>query len=362
MEDMSSKKSKIRLREIASAAQVSVSTVSRVLNGNSRVDPVIRKNVLTAAADLDIDFSQRNKTRALAFLLSNRAKQHVFHSSVLLGAENYCAANNWELIVQSANYPSQISGKELHPPNVVLRRDIVRGAILAGTNSLNLLDLFTDKGVPFVVLGNNVIGEPDSSKYDIVFSDDIQGGRDITRYLIGLGHRHICFVGNTDLPWFARCYEGYRRAMEEAGLPPRRTTVDSEDETEIGYLGTKSLLANGEPVTAIFAGNDPTAHGVYKAIRDSGLKIPQNISVVGCDDTVGSWLYPALTTIREFPEQLGKQMARMLLSRIAHPDQEPQQVTLPTELIKRDSCCAIGSSEEIPAAALLPRDRDLATR
>ncbi len=353
MEDMPSKKSKIGLREIASAAQVSVSTVSRVLNGNGRVDPAMRKNVLAAAADLDIDFSQRNKTRALAFLLSNRAKQHVFHSSVLLGAENYCAAHNWELIVQSSNYSPQIAGKDLHPPNVVVRRDIVRGAILAGTNSPNLLDLFTDKGVPFVVLGNNVIGELDRSKYDMVFSDDVQGGRDITRYLIDLGHRHIGFVGNTSLPWFARCFEGYRLAMEEAGLAPRRSTVDSEDETEIGYIGTKSLLANGEPVTAIFAGNDPTAHGVYRGIRDSGLEIPQDISVVGCDDTVGSWLYPALTTVREFPEQLGKQMARLLLSRIADPGREPQQVTLPTELIKRDSCRAIGSSEDPPAAATL---------
>ena len=359
MKDMPSKKSKIGLREIASAAQVSVSTVSRVLNGNGSVDPDMRRNVLAAAADLDIDFSQRNKTRALAFLLSNRAKQHVFHSSVLLGAENYCAAHNWELIVQSSNYSSQIAGKDLHPPNVVVRRDIVRGAILAGTNSPNLLDLFTDKGVPFVVLGNNVIGELDRSKYDMVFSDDIQGGRDITRYLIDLGHRHIGFVGNTSLPWFARCFEGYRLAMEQAGLPLRRSTVDSEDETEIGYIGTKSLLANGEPVTAIFAGNDPTAHGVFRGIRDSGLKIPQDISVVGCDDTVGSWLYPALTTVREFPEQLGKQMARLLLSRIADPGREPQQVTLPTELIKRDSCRAISSSEEIPAAALL---RGTATR
>lgn len=353
MKQMPSKKSKLGLREIASAARVSVSTVSRVLNGNSSVDPAMRRNVLAAAADLEVDFSQRNKTRALAFLIGNRAKQHVFHSSVFFGAETYCAAQNWELIVRSSNYSSQAAGKELHPPNVVLRRDVVRGAILAGTNSPNLLELFTDKGVPFVVFGNNLIGELDMSKYDMVFSDDIQGGRDITRYLIGLGHQHIWFVGNTGLPWFARCYEGYRRGMEEAGLRPRRSTVDSEDEAEIGYIGTKSLLAKGEPVTAIFAGNDPTAHGVYRGIRDSGLKVPQDISVVGCDDTVGSWLFPALTTVREFPEQLGKQMARMLLSRIANPGQEPQQVTLPTELIKRDSCRAIGSSEEVASAAML---------
>jgi DNA-binding LacI/PurR family transcriptional regulator len=92
---------------------------------------------------------------------------------------------------------------------------------------------------------------------------------------------------------------------------------------------------------------------VYKGIRDSGLRIPDDISVVGCDDTVGSWLYPTLTTIREFPWQLGKQMAQLLLSRIADPRQEPQQITLPTELIKRDSSRSIRSLEEIPAGALM---------
>ena len=353
MTDMAYKKSKLGLREIASAAHVSISTVSRVLNGSSRVDPKIRKSVLEAAAELDIDFSQRNKTKALAFLLSNRPMQHVFHSAILLGAEAYCALRNWELIFQSSNYTPHVRGKDLNLPKVVQRHDIVRGVILAGTNSPNLLELMTYKGVPFVVLGNNVMGEVEQSNYDVVFSDDVQGGRDMTRYLIGLGHRHICFVGNIRLPWFARCFEGYRRAMEEAELAPRLSTVDSEDETDIGYLGTKSLLAQGEPVTAIFAGNDPTAHGVYKGLRDSGLDIPRDISVVGCDDTVGSWLYPSLTTIREFPEQLGKKMVEILVNRIANPSQERQQVTLPTELIKRDSCRSISSSVDFPAGAKL---------
>jgi DNA-binding LacI/PurR family transcriptional regulator len=357
MIDKSSKKSKLGLREIASAANVSIATVSRVLNGNSRVDPDMRKNVLAAAADLDIDFSQRNKTKALAFLLSNRAKQHAFHSSVLLGAEAYCASRGWELIVQSSNYSPQIAGNEIHPPNVVQRRDIIRGVILAGTNSPNLLELLTEKSVPFVVLGNNVMGEvaqPHAQpSYDMVFSDDVQGGSDATRYLIGLGHQHIWFVGNIRLPWFARCHEGYRRAMVEAGLTPRSSSIDSENETDIGYLGTKSLLSKGEPVTAIFAGNDPTAHGVYKGLRDSGLSVPDDVSVVGCDDTVGSWLYPALTTVREFPEQLGKQMVELLLNRIADPGRASEQVTLPTELIKRDSCRPARSSDDIPAGATL---------
>ncbi len=126
--------------------------------------------------------------------------------------------------------------------------------------------------------------------------------------------------------------------MGEHGLVPRESSTDSEDETESGYLGTKSLLTRGEPVTAILAGNDPTAHGVYKALRDRGLKVPDDISVVGCDDTIGTWLSPALSTTREFPEQLGKQLVELILERIAHPDQDPQCVMIPTEFIKRDSC------------------------
>lgn len=353
MKDKPLRKGRLGLREIASAANVSMATVSRVLNGSNRVDAAIQRAVLAAAAELDVDFSQRNKTKALAFLLSNRAMQHVFHSRILLGAEAHCAARTWELVFQSLNYPAHLSSKELHLPKVVQRHDVVRGVILAGTNSTNLLELLIQRGVPFVVLGNNVMGDFADAKCDVVLSDDVQGSHDATRYLIGLGHRHIWFVGNIGLPWFARCFAGYQHAMEEVGLTPRHSSIDSENEAEIGYLGTKSLLAKGEPVTAIFAGNDPTAHGVYKGLRDSGLNIPDDVSVVGCDDTVGSWLYPALTTIREFPEQLGKQMVELLHSRIASPDQEPQRITVPTELIKRDSCRALQSPEEIAAGAAL---------
>jgi DNA-binding LacI/PurR family transcriptional regulator len=162
--------------------------------------------------------------------------------------------------------------------------------------------------------------------------------------LIGLGHRNVWFVGNTRMPWFARCYEGYRRAMEENGLVPRESSTDSEDDAESGYLGTKSLLARSKSVTAILAGNDPTAHGVYKALRDRGLKIPDDISVAGCDDTVGTWLYPALSTTREFPEQLGKQLVELILNRIANPGLDPQWITIPTEFIKRDSCGPVSHS------------------
>ena len=104
------------------------------------------------------------------------------------------------------------------------------------------------------------------------------------------------------------------------------------------------LLHRRKVGTAIFAGNDQTAHGVYKALRDRGLKIPDDMSVAGCDDTVGTWLYPVLSTTREFPEQLGKQLVELVLSRIAEPNQGPQWVTIPTEFIKRQSCRALDDS------------------
>jgi DNA-binding LacI/PurR family transcriptional regulator len=330
--------SKIGLRDIALAANVSISTASRVLNGNSRVDSALRQRVLEAVEKLDIDISLRDRAKTLLFIVSNRGMYDAFHSRVLLGAEESCVAHGWNILFMSFNYSPNTPWRELHLPKLVQRHDLVRGVLLTGANFPNLIDLLINKGVTSVALGNNILGETSSLKADIVYSDEIQGGYDVTRYLIGLGHRDIWFVGNLRLPWFARGFAGYSRAMAEAGMEPRQSHIASENATEVGYLGTKSLLTRGEPLTAIFAGNDPAAHGVYKALRDSNLTIPEDVSVVGCSDTIAGMLYPALTTIREFPEQLGKQMVELLLNRISNPLSDPKRVTIPTELIKRDSC------------------------
>ncbi|WP_413735994.1 LacI family DNA-binding transcriptional regulator [Sodalis sp. RH21] len=333
------------LREIASAANVSIATVSRVLNGNDRVDPAMRKQVLEAAGKLKIDTAHPGKTGALVFLLSNRSMLPPFHASILAGVESYCAAHGWDLYYVSLAYPPNAPARELHLPKLIQRRDQVRGVILAGNPSPNLIELLEQKGIGYVVLGSNILGEFPTLKNDVVFSDETRGGADVTRYLTSLGHRDVWFVGNTRLPWFARYYEGYCQVMEEAALTPRLSSIDSEDDTEIGYLGTKYLLATGEPVSAIFAGNDSTACGVYKGLREQGLRIPENISVVGCNDTVGDLLYPSLTTIREFPEQMGRHMAELLLERIANPDLESRRLMMPTQFIRRDSCAPFAEGE-----------------
>ncbi len=353
-----SKRSKLGLQESAVSAGVSIATVSRVLNGNSRVDPAIQKCVLEAAARLNVDLAQRNKTKALAFLLSNRAMLHAFHSQILLGAEAHCSAHGWDMVFLCFKYQPNAPWKELNLPKVVQRRDVVRAVILAGTNSGNLLELLAHRGITFAVLGNNMLGEASVLKdYDAVFSDDVRGGYEMTRHLLSLGHRRIGFVANIRLPWFQRCYEGYRRGMAEAGLETRSSSTDTEDDIESGYLGAKTLLAQGPAATAILAGNDPTAHGVYKAVRDIGLRIPEDVSVAGCNDTVGPLLHPPLTTTREFPQQLGKKLVELVLNRIANPGLAPQHATIPTECVKRESCQPIASMAEKRRRPLVGAER-----
>jgi DNA-binding LacI/PurR family transcriptional regulator len=251
------------------------------------------------------------------------------------------------MVFLSFDYSPSPPWNELHLPLILRRRDIVRAAILSGTNSQNLLLSLTRRSLPFAVLGNNVIGEWRPENYDVVWSDDIGGAYEITRYLQSIGHRDIWHVGNYELPWLARCYEGYRRAMAEAGLPCHPGGQHSAQAEEIGYLATKSILARHEPVSAIVAGSDVIAMGVYKALDDCGIRIPEDISVAGEGDAGAAGLHPLLTTAQEFPEQVGSYMAEIVLSRVAHPDQPCQHVTIPTKLVRRESCRPVPSAPQV---------------
>lgn len=335
---------KLRVQELATRANVSIATVSRILNGSARVSQELQDRVRRAAAEIGVNLQDSTRSRTVAFVLGNRHMLHLFHSRVLAGAQDYCTARGWDAIFLSFNYQPTVPWKELRFPQVLRRRDIIRAAILGGTNSENLLLALKHRGIPFATLGNNLLlNETEHRDYDVVYSNDLQSAYEMTRYLQSLNHRSIWFVGNTKLPWFARCYSGYNRAMKDAGLMPRLSEFYSSDEEEVGYLATKSILGGGETVTAIFAGTDPAARGVYRAAREAGKHIPNDLSVVGCNDTYGSLLSPPLTTIREFPELLGSQLVELVLSRIAEPELPPRQVTIPTEIIKRESCASLTS-------------------
>jgi DNA-binding LacI/PurR family transcriptional regulator len=316
------------------------------LNGTARVTPETEERVRIAAAQLGVDWNRRKETRLIAFILGNRPLLHPFHSRILAGAESYCAARDYNVVFMSLRYETSTAWAQLPCPRLLKERDLVDGYVLAGVNSQNLLDFLSQTGLPLAVLGNSMLDPWDGDKFDAAYFDDIDGSYRTVRYLQSLGHRHICFIGNRLLPWFARCYEGYARAMTEAGLQPRSAGLDSDQQTEVGYLATKGILAGGEPLTAILTGGDPTAQGVYDALREHGVKIPGDISVAGFDDIEAPSMDPPLTTVHVFLERVGERLAEFVLNRIAHPDLPRQHFVVPTKLTKRESCSPVVLSQQ----------------
>lgn len=335
-------KRKPSFQDVARRAKVSTATVSRVASGQASVDSAIRAKVRKAAADLGVDLEQRRseKSNIIAFMLSNRDVLHNFQARVLFGAENYCAAQNREMLFTSFRYTPNTPAKELHLPQILNQRGLVRAVILGGTNSPNMLTALKERDMPFAVLGNNVIGQWTSEEYDAVYSDDIQGASDLTAKLISDGHQDIWFIGDVELPWFARCAKGYTQVMIRAGLEPRLSEIHSDDR-QLGYLAMRSILSRGAPVSAIFAGSDQIARGVYEALRQAERRIPEDVSVAGFNDSE-ALLDPSLTSVREFPEELGTHLAEFVLRRIQEPDLKPQQMIIPTELVIRKSTQALG--------------------
>jgi DNA-binding LacI/PurR family transcriptional regulator len=335
---------KIKLIDVARAAKVSPATASRLIGGRANVTPETRDRVIKAAVRLGFDLDRGRKSRIIAFLLSNRGVLHPFHSAVLMGAEAYCTEYNYGLLFLPFQYPTDASAQELTLPEILQRRQVVAGTIVAGTNSRELLELLTNRGMPWVVLGNNVMGELNDEHSPAVFFDDVRGACEITQYLQSLGHREIGFVGNLRLPWYARRFRGYKKAMDEAGLTTHVNELSSRDGEEMGYLATKLMLQQVPSLTAIFAGDDSSARGAYNAARDCGLAIPDGLSIAGFNDTLeASSLHPALTSVHVFTEELGRQLAELLLARIARPDLPAKTVTLPTQLVRRMSCGPLSS-------------------
>jgi DNA-binding LacI/PurR family transcriptional regulator len=342
-------KSKSTLQAVAKLAKVSSATVSRLANRTARVSPAVEARIRKAAAQLNFDLNGKRSSRLIAYLLANRSLLHPFHSQVLVAAEAHCAAQDYILLFFPLHYSPNQHWTKLDLPRLLHRPDMIDGLIVAGVNYQNLLELLTDIRLPFAVLGDTVQGPWRPEAYDTACVSDTQGAYELTRYLQSLGHTRIAFVANNRLAWFQRRCEGYRQAMKEAGLPDLISEIDSEHEQEVGFLATKQLLGrHPSQIEAVFGGSDATCHGIYAALREAGLRVPEDVSVCGFNDTPeATVLYPPLTSVRVFPELIGRQLAEMVLARIANKGGGPQQRTIPTQLVKRESCLAATRTVEL---------------
>lgn len=331
------------LAEVAVLAGVSIGTVSRVLNNRRGVNSELKQRVEDAAGKLRYQRPARARRAArescpiLTFVLSNRDFLHPVHARLLQGAEEYCEQNGYFLVFKKLTYSASTPASELSLPALLRQHDIADCLILAGTNYLNLVEATAAARAPYVFYGNNLVSDAPRTGLDQVRSDDASGAADATSYLLSLGHRRICFIGDTSLPWFRERFEAYRDVMNEAGLEPSAVTVRlSDDPFRNGYSSTEALLRRKTDVTAIFAGSDDTAFGVWEQLQQCGVRVPDDVALIGFGDLPeASRRTPPLTTVRIEYVELGRQLARMAILKADHPGVPLPETVLATKLILR---------------------------
>lgn len=340
----------VNIHDVARAAGVGVGTVSRVLNDGAHVSPDMRDHVLTAIRRLGFRPNAqarrilRRHQGMVCFLLSNRDFLHSFHARILQGVETRASALRQHVAFSALHYGPQTPVDRIQIPPLLHERGWVDGVILAGTTYPNLLRRIQALHLPLVAFGNNVVGLKGRFRLDQVCFDDARSEWEATRYLINQGHRHIVFVGDTALEWIEHRYQGYLEAMKSSQLKPFALCGPHESGfSEFGEWAAARLVASKPCPTAIVAGNDEIAYGLWRSLRRLGFRVPEDVSLVGFDDREEALLMdPPLTTIRVHKEEIGQQLMNLLLEILRQPDSRPSKQVVPTELIVRGTVKSLG--------------------
>jgi LacI family transcriptional regulator len=328
----------VTIRDVAAIAQVSTSTVSHVINDTRYVSPATRERVLNAMAKLNYSPNRlarslrSSRTLTLGVLLPNSANP--FFAELLLGVEAACFDLGYNIIMGNAN---DNPARELAYLEVLLSRK-VDGILLISTGAFKeSIALLASHDVPVVVVDRAT----NLPSVDEIFTENKQGGMIATNYLLNLGHVRIgCITGPSFLTPSAERVAGYYEAMKAAGISAdSRWVVIGDFQHETGYSGCQRLLRLPEPPTAIFACNDLMAVGALCAVHEAGLRVPDDISVIGYDDIpLASYTVPRLTTIAQPARQLGRLAVERLVARLQNQEMPVLHDKLAVTLVVRDSC------------------------
>lgn len=353
--DMNKSGKKITLRDVASRAGTSVSSVSRVVNKFPGVHPQLQTKIERALLELGYAVSPKRKarhsrSRLIYFVLANRDLQIPFHARILQAIENESKRHGDLVLFRAMRYapdtsPSNLDLKRILNVSGPGRASVLPdGVLLSGLTYPNLLHALQGERLPVVFLGNNYSGP--ATNTDAVSFDGHQGSRDATRYLIELEHKRILFIGDPRLSWFSTLYSGYLQAMDEAGLTPLAQTKGLTDSFySNGYASVEMAFSQNSDITAIFAGYDGTAMGAWKALNDRNLSVPRDVSLIGFDDEdYSAFTAPPLTTVRIDVESLGRELTLQLHKKLANPGISLPAVTLRTVLVKRGTCWPANST------------------
>ncbi|MCR2762669.1 LacI family transcriptional regulator [Microbacterium sp. zg.B48] len=327
----------VTIEEVAAAAGVSRSTVSRVVNGSTAVSPKALTAVQRAIADLNYVPNRAarslasRQTHAIALVVpedTTRFFGDPFFAAIVSGINARLSRSDYVLNLFIA---SDDPGDKT---TSYVRSGSVDGAFVV---SHHTSDLFIDRiaaAVP-VVYGGRPVRERERSYY--VDVDNVNGGRTATAHLIGRGHRRIgTITGPLTMPAGIDRLEGYRQAMAEAGLP-EGIVEEGNFTADGGSAAMARILAQGDLPDALFVASDLMARGVLARLGLAGIRVPDDIAIVGFDDSpVATSVSPQLTTVRQPSFAQGQRMADMLLDLLA--GRSPRHVSmLETELVVRES-------------------------
>lgn len=346
----------ITIRDVARLASVGVGTVSRVLNGSNNVSGPTRERVLAAISRLHFRPHAQarrlsRRTGMVCFLLSNRDFLHSFHARILQGVETSGRSLGQHVVFAVVHYSEKTPVNEIPLPPILKERGWVDGLILAGTIYPNFVEHIQSLHVPFVMFGNNLAGPQRMLKYDQVSFDGGKAEFEATQYVLEQGHQATAFVGDTFYPWFRHRHAGYLRAMRSRGLTPISvTTRRAGSLSEYGEWAASQILNLSPRPTAIIAGNDEIAHGLWRSLRRAGVGVPDDVSLVGFDDREEALLMdPQLTTVRVHNEEIGETLMKLLLEKLRQPGARFAGKVIPTELVIRGTVKPVQAVTEPPS-------------
>ncbi|EKK4015057.1 ribose operon transcriptional repressor RbsR [Cronobacter sakazakii] len=326
------------MKDVARLAGVSTSTVSHVINKDRFVSEAIRLRVEDAIRTLNYAPSalarslKLNQTRTIGMLIT--ASSNPFFSELVRGVERSCFERGYSLVLCNTDGDEQRMNRNLE----TLLQKRVDGLLLLCTETHQPSPAIMKRypAIPTVMMD----WSPFDGGSDVIQDNSLLGGDIATRYLIDKGYTRIaCVTGPLDKTPARLRLEGYRAAMQRAGLPVTEGyEVIGDFEFAGGLRAMQSLLALPEPPQAVFMGNDAMAVGAYQALYQAGLRIPHDIALVGYDDIeLASYMTPPLTTIHQPKDELGELAIDVLIHRMAQPELQQQRLQLTPELMVRGS-------------------------
>lgn len=336
--NMPKKKRAVTIQDVAKAAGVSVSTVSRVLNGKVDVAQETQDRILSIIDDLGYTTnlaarSMRSQKKNLIGLIMPDIA-YPFAIEVMKGVNRAIAESEFDLLVYTTGDVRK-SGRASAEQKYVslLTNSISDGVIIVAPveGEFNL-------DAPIVSIDPSI----QNPNYPAVHATNYQGSMDAMQYLFDLGHKRIGYIGGrVELESSNRRLQGYIDSLTKAGIPVDESLIAAGDyTTETGVSGARKLLSSNTPPTAIFASNDQMAMGVLQVAQEMGLRIPEDLSLVGFDNIPES-KYLGLTTVDQFISEMGYVGTQMLIKIINGIPLEDQTYRMQTRLIVRNSCKSI---------------------